>query len=113
MDESFPMLLEALDFFRLIVRTYNVDWRSKQDRRALDESFPMLFGSIGLFSFPRAYENTVFDALETKKASPTEVEEAFIRVIPFGFEPKTYCLEGSCSIQLSYGTKFYVEEKSS
>ncbi len=28
-------------------------------------------------------------------------------VIPFGFEPKTYCLEGSCSIQLSYGTKFY------
>jgi len=56
----------------------------------MDESFPMLFGSIGLFSFPCAYENTVFDALETKKASPTEVEEAFIRVIPFGFEPKTY-----------------------
>ena len=27
-----------------------------------------------------------------------------IYVIPFGFEPKTYCLEGSCSIQLSYGT---------
>ncbi len=26
------------------------------------------------------------------------------KVIPFGFEPKTYCLEGSCSIQLSYGT---------
>ena len=26
-------------------------------------------------------------------------------MIPFGFEPKTYCLEGSCSIQLSYGTK--------
>ena len=25
-------------------------------------------------------------------------------MIPFGFEPKTYCLEGSCSIQLSYGT---------
>jgi hypothetical protein len=25
-------------------------------------------------------------------------------VIPFGFEPKTYCLEGSCSIQLSYET---------
>ena len=28
-----------------------------------------------------------------------------VNVIPFGFEPKTYCLEGSCSIQLSYGTK--------
>ena len=26
-------------------------------------------------------------------------------VTPFGFEPKTYCLEGSCSIQLSYGAK--------
>ena len=26
------------------------------------------------------------------------------KVIPIGFEPMTYCLEGSCSIQLSYGT---------
>ena len=25
-------------------------------------------------------------------------------MIPLGFEPKAYCLEGSCSIQLSYGT---------
>ena len=25
-------------------------------------------------------------------------------VIPAGFEPATYCLEGSCSIQLSYET---------
>ena len=26
-------------------------------------------------------------------------------VIRLGLEPKTYCLEGSCSIQLSYQTK--------
>src|SRR5690554_7287981 len=28
-------------------------------------------------------------------------------VIQLGFEPKTYCLEGSCSIQLSYWTLFW------
>ena len=28
----------------------------------------------------------------------------YLFVIPLGLEPKTYCLEGSCSIQLSYGT---------
>ena len=27
-------------------------------------------------------------------------------VIPLGLEPKTVCLEGRCSIQLSYGTIF-------
>ena len=27
-------------------------------------------------------------------------------VIPIGFEPMAYCLEGSCSIQLSYGTNY-------
>ncbi len=29
-----------------------------------------------------------------------------INVTPSGFEPETYCLEGSCSIQLSYGVIF-------
>jgi hypothetical protein len=38
-----------------------------------------------------------------KKSNSFEV--AFF-VIPSGFEPETYCLEGSCSIQLSYETIF-------
>ena len=29
---------------------------------------------------------------------------SFFVVIPLRLERKTYCLEGSCSIQLSYGT---------
>ncbi len=29
-------------------------------------------------------------------------------VIPSGFEPETHSLEGCCSIQLSYGTPFFV-----
>ena len=32
----------------------------------------------------------------------------FHRVIPSGFEPEAYCLEGSCSIQLSYGTDLFL-----
>ena len=35
---------------------------------------------------------------ENKK--PTQFEWVF-SVIPSGLEPETYCLEGSCSIQLS------------
>lgn len=31
-------------------------------------------------------------------------------VIPEGFEPSTYCLEGNCSIQLSYGTNLIKSE---
>jgi hypothetical protein len=66
--------------------------------------------NLKLFSFPCAYENEVFDALETKKAPSTIVEGAFIRVIPKGFEPLTFALEGRCSIQLSYGTIIYLIE---
>ena len=31
------------------------------------------------------------------------------KVIPLGLEPKTYSLEGCCSIQLSYGTSPILE----
>ena len=39
----------------------------------------------------------------TKKAS-TIFREANKEVIAIGFEPMTVCLEGRCSIQLSYAT---------
>jgi hypothetical protein len=32
------------------------------------------------------------------------------KVRPSGLEPETYCLEGNCSIQLSYG-RILIEEK--
>ena len=32
-------------------------------------------------------------------------------VIPVGFEPTTASLEGRCSIQLSYGTKYFGENR--
>ena len=38
---------------------------------------------------------------KTKKGA---IKNAPFFVIPLGLEPKAYCLEGSCSIQLSYGT---------
>jgi hypothetical protein len=44
-------------------------------------------------------------SLQTKKA-PLYRSDALIRVIATGFEPVTVCLEGRCSIQLSYATIF-------
>ena len=38
-------------------------------------------------------------------------ENGFNNVIRIGFEPMTYCLEGSCSIQLSYRTKSIKPQK--
>ncbi len=43
------------------------------------------------FKGEQKQQHTIFDMLSCK-------------VIPTGFEPVAYCLEGSCSIQLSYGT---------
>ena len=43
-----------------------------------------------------------------KKWIETNFPSQSTMVIPIGFEPMTYCLEGSCSIQLSYGIIFIV-----
>ena len=47
-------------------------------------------------------ENKKRDALTSVPFPVTSVPFPVIRL---GLEPKTYCLEGSCSIQLSYQTK--------
>ena len=44
----------------------------------------------------------------TKKTSLNDLSFSF-EVIRLGLEPKTYCLEGSCSIQLSYRTSLVVD----
>ena len=40
------------------------------------------------------------------------MSRSFFLVIPLRLERKTYCLEGSCSIQLSYGTDLMLLFKS-
>ena len=47
-----------------------------------------------------------FCAFGRKLLKHEKAPELLLRlfVIPSGFEPEAYCLEGSCSIQLSYGT---------
>ena len=47
----------------------------------------------------------------TKKAS-TIFREANKEVIATGFEPVTVCLEGRCSIQLSYATILFIDKAS-
>ena len=42
--------------------------------------------------------------LQKRTIIPVRNDGDYSLVIPSGFEPEAYCLEGSCSIQLSYGT---------
>lgn len=56
-----------------------------------------------LYAYKHLY-NPLYNPL-TKKPPSKYAKWLIISVAPFGFEPKTGCLEGSCSIQLSYGVK--------
>ena len=45
------------------------------------------------------------DYLKTHETPGIQRFQLICYVIPLGLEPKTVCLEGRCSIQLSYGTR--------
>ena len=52
---------------------------------------------------PRGHsKNNISDKITKSKQKVTL--HGILMVVPAGFEPATHCLEGSCSIQLSYGT---------
>ena len=58
------------------------------------------YSSIKVLKYPIMQLDNILS--KVKNAGNALKEIKF--VIPIGFEPMTYCLEGSCSIQLSYGT---------
>ena len=47
----------------------------------------------------------IFLAVWTENKKRDALTSVPFPVIRLGLEPKTYCLEGSCSIQLSFGCK--------
>ena len=65
----------------------------KRTRKACSFAFLML----------TCFQEQALDAVRIKKAC--HFVTGF--VIRIGFEPMTYCLEGSCSIQLSYRTRSF------
>ena len=69
-----------MNLHALFVRSRSIrkDYRSFQDRRAVDESSSSLpLENLNLFSFPCAYENEVFDALEVFKGDPLRIKDPF------------------------------------
>ena len=48
--------------------------------------------------------DSIINGYSTKYPAPLRMRGDKV-VIPLGLEPKTVCLEGRCSIQLSYGTR--------
>ena len=55
---------------------------------------------VALYFKPAYYANFVQIKKDVQSIRPTPF---YYHVIPARFERATYCLEGSCSIQLSYG----------
>jgi hypothetical protein len=72
-------------------------------RTQIPSSFSALILALKKKASRKIGQNEKQNENDVKEKSIT-LAMLFLFVIPFGFEPKTYCLEGSCSIQLSYGT---------
>jgi hypothetical protein len=69
------------------------------------------YRSTGLFFCQINSNPPEFDFSGKKKSLFRYCEKGIlVFVIQLGFEPRTVCLEGRCSIQLSYWTDFGVEK---
>ena len=66
---------------------------------------PTSFACFGLFSFSQIQASLICSIKKAKHMSAWLFDHL---VIAEGFEPSTVCLEGRCSIQLSYATIFGV-----
>ena len=65
---------------------------------------PQCFALVG-FVFSFRLQKQVFDAKHKKTNPQLSLRVIVFDVIAPGFEPGTVCLEGRCSIQLSYATR--------
>ena len=77
---------------------------SMNDKMTEFEPIELMHYSLHHVVAPKVIPELIRGLRGNKKGETTSFDNFSYLVIPFGFEPKTYCLEGSCSIQLSYGT---------